>query len=182
MFKLDLMLEDTYYSSYNHNNAVNLIRELHNIEQRKLDIEHELDKLRYSMLADLALAVRRMEPGLNVSVSKTGCKIGYFGKNLTLNPVFGQDSWISTSTKERFLKEFQSKYKHQLLLDSDLKIVAKAVVDHFVSYFRTLGEEISNTGIILIEDKKSTLSNLIEWQQKNKESYRKKLLPSRQVR
>jgi len=182
MHKLELMLEDVYYSQYDYNTALNLMRELHNIEQRKLDIEHNLDKLRYSMVADLALAIRQLEPGLNIAVTKGGCKIGYYGKSLMLNPDFTQDSWVANSTKERFLKEFLSKFKRELLLSNDLKITAKAVVDHFVSYFRTLGEEITDTGIILINECKSTLSGLVDLRCDIEKLSRKKQLPTRSSR
>lgn len=177
--KLDIILEDNFYSSYNHDTAMNLVRELHVLEQRKLDIEHSLSKLQYSMVADLALAIRRLEPGFNIAVSKTGCKVGYKTKHLMLCPDFKNSIWDVSSTKERFLKEFLSRYKNALLLDHDLKIIGQAVVDHFVSYFRSLEEEITDTGVILVDDVRSTLFNLVEWKDTNSNLKRKRNLPSR---
>jgi hypothetical protein len=179
---LDIIFEDPEVVGHHPlDDAMGLVRELHNAQQRILDIQHELGKLKHRLAADLALSLRRAKPGLNVAVDKHGCKVGYKTKHLQFIPEIDQEMWRVVSPNSRFVREFMNRHRRATFLTADMAPLVNAILTHFTEYYRTLGEEIEGTGLILVEDRKVTLIDLAEWRLST-EPAPQRLLMSRRAR
>lgn len=140
-----------------------LVREMHAAQQRILDIQHSLGKVKRQLAGDLALAIRRAMPGLNLGVDKDSCRVGYKTKSLALTPDFTQEMWKVTSHNDRFMREFVTRHRRELFLTSDPSQLVTAITAHFTAYFRTLGEAVEGTGCVLVDGHKATLVDLVQW-------------------
>jgi hypothetical protein len=159
---LDIILEDEPVVAAGHplDSAITLVHELHTARQRILDIQHELEKIKHRLSADLALAIRRAKPSLSISLDRQGCKIGYKTKHLQFIPDVEQEMWRVVSPNRRFLREFLNKHRRVTFLATDVSPLVQAIISYFDSYYRTLGEDCSGTGILLIENRRATLLEL----------------------
>jgi hypothetical protein len=164
MEHLNLIFEDSS-SPMSHvgSSAYELVERLRNARQLVADIEHQLGTIKHRMCAELALGIRRAQPGIHVALDKNGCKIGYKTKMLLLNPDVENEIWTVTSKNRRFLHEFLKANRRHLLIGQDPTILINAIVSHFIAYFRTLHESIGGTGIILVEERRGTLVDIINW-------------------
>jgi nucleotidyltransferase/DNA polymerase involved in DNA repair len=160
--RLDVIFEEVRESPVG--DAVSLAAKIQRTKQQVLDLQHELEKVIRRMCSDLALSVRRREPAFNVSIDKNGCKIGYKTKCLLFTPNPEKELWEVTSANERFCREFIQTHRRSLILNPTLESLTEAIVNHFTAYFRTLGEEVCGTGIIMVDEKKATLGTLAEYQ------------------
>jgi hypothetical protein len=160
--RLNVIFEETRESPIG--DAVNLAAQIQRAQQQVLDMQYELEKVLRRLSTDLALGIRRREPAFNVSVDKRGCKIGYKTKCLLFTPNPEKELWEVTSGNERFCREFKQAHRRSLLLDPNLNALIDAIVHHFTAYFRTLGEAVCGTGIIMVDERKTTLSGLVEEQ------------------
>lgn len=162
---LDLILEDGPPSDGWHplDDAMNLARQLQDAQQQVADIQHKLASIKTRMAGDLALALRRHKPGLNVAVDRTSCKVGYKTKYLQFTPEAELGVWRVTGPNRRFLREFLQANRRATLLMPDLSVLVTAIADYFTNYYRTLGEEVEGTGIVMVEDRRATLLELAEW-------------------
>jgi len=156
---LDIIFEDTEIGSYGPIDE--LIRQLQDARQQVSDIEHKLATVKHNMSVDLALNIRKTQPSLNIALDKQGCKVGYKTKLFHITPDLENGIWKITSSNSRFLREFLNVHRRTTLINNDLSIFANAIVTYFNNYYRTLGEDLNGTGIILIEEKKSTLLQLV---------------------
>jgi hypothetical protein len=143
--------------------ATDLVRQLQNAQQLVADLQHKLSSLKTRMAGDFALALRRTKPGLNVAVDKNSCKVGYKTKMLQFWPEVELGVWRVTSPNRRFLREFLQANRRSTLLTADLSILVNAVAAYFTNYYRTLGEDVTGTGVIMVEDRKVTLVELARW-------------------
>ncbi len=143
--------------------ATDLVRQLQNAQQFVADLQHKLTSLKTRMAGDFALALRRAKPGLNVAVDKSSCKVGYKTKILQFWPEVELGVWRVTGPNRRFLREFLQANRRATLLTSDLSTLVNAVVTYFTNYYRTLGEDIIGTGVIMVEERKTTLVELANW-------------------
>ncbi len=162
---LDLILEEAPSPDGWHplDSAIDLARQLQDAQQLVADLQHKLNSLRTRMAGDLALAIRRTKPGLNVAVDKNGCKVGYKTKYLQFIPEVEQGVWRVVSPNRRFLREFLQANRRATLLAPDLSVLIGAISEYFSTYYRTLGEEVEGTGVLMVEERRATLLDLAEW-------------------
>jgi hypothetical protein len=162
---LDIILEDGPPQDGWHplDAATDIARQLQDAKQLVADLQHKLASVKVRMAGDLALSLRRAKPGLNVAVDKNGCRVGYKTKSIVFSPSVEEDMWRATSPNNRFVREFLQANGRATLLTPDLSILTTAIVNYFSNYYRTLGEDISGTGILMIEEKRATLLDLAGW-------------------
>jgi hypothetical protein len=160
--RLDIILEDGPDPEPSpHLDAHDLVKQLQDARQTVLDIEHRLGVIRHRLSADLALGIRRAQPGLNVGVDKNGCKVGYKTKQLHFIPDVENGIWKVASGNDRFRREFLNNHRRSTLM-GDPNLV-QAIVAYFQNYYRSLNEEVTGTGRLLVEDRNSTLLGLVAW-------------------
>lgn len=165
---LDIILEDGPVDGPKPQElASELVQQLQDARQQVADIEHKLTNIKYRISADLALSLRRAQPGLNVALDKNGCKVGYKTKLLHFIPDIENGIWKVISPNRRFLREFLNAHRRVTLMDNDLSTLVTAITAYFANYYRTLGEEIGGTGALLIEEKRGTLLELVAWREGN---------------
>lgn len=162
---LDIILEEGPPDGGWHplHSAMDLARQLQDAQQAVIDLQHQLGNIKTRMAGDLALALRRAKPGLNIAVDKQGCRIGYKTKVLHFTPDVEQGLWKVTSPNHRFLREFLKAHRRATLMSENLSELIEAIVAYFTAYYRTLGEEVEGTGILMIEEKRATLLDLASW-------------------
>lgn len=138
-----------------------LMVQLRHARRTVANLEFELKNIKHDLCFQLALLVRKAQPGLNVSVDKNSCKIGYKSKLFEFEPDIENGIWRLSSQNNRYAREFVQHHRDDLLIDSEISQLAQAIVNHFIAYFRTLNDEISGTGTILVEGRLSTLCGLV---------------------
>ncbi len=174
---LDIILEDSQQEKWHPFEAAEgLLRELDTAKQRISDIEYQLNNIKRRMSADLALSIRRTKPGLNIALDKHGCKVGYKTKYLQFIPDVEQGMWKVLSANRRFEREFLNLYRRSTLMIADLSPIVSAIIDYFTNHYRTLGESILGTGILLLEDRKTTLVDIAQWRTDNQPALRSRLM------
>ena len=163
---LNLILEDNPAPDGDHplHTAMDVARQLQDAHQNVADLQHRLTSIKGRMAGELAMAIRRAQPSLNVAVDKGGCKVGYKTKTLLFTPEIEQGMWRVVSPNQRFRREFLKAHNRTMLLVPDLSGVTEAIVGYFREYYRTLGEELLGAGVILVEDKRVTFLELGHWQ------------------
>lgn len=137
------------------------ISKLQEAEQAVAAAKQELRHLNKRIVSDLAVVIRRMQPALSVSIKSDECIIAYRTKFFKVTPNFNTGFWDVVSNNSRFGREFLQANKRSTFIDSDLSIMAKAIVDHFTAYYRTLNEELTGTGDLLVDGVVSTLVKLV---------------------
>jgi hypothetical protein len=151
-------------------NPVDKARELRNqlaaAQQEVANLESQLKIVMQRLNGDLALGIRRQHPALNVGVCGDGCKVGYKTKQFMINPDVEKGVWTVASPDNRFLNKYTKNYAPHTLLNPQLDEFIKSIMLHFSNHFKTLGEEVIGTGIIIVEGKKSTLLELARWRNK----------------
>jgi hypothetical protein len=137
-------------------------------KQKVHDLEHQLATVHQRLSAELALAVRKIQPGLNVGVNRDGTKVGYKTKHLLLVPDTQRGVWNVKSADPRFAKTFFRHYTPQTVITNGVDELAQAIVLYFVNHYRSLSEDISGTGVVFVEDRHTTLGGLVAWRDKYK--------------
>lgn len=161
---LNIILEDNHGAGLDSLNlATNLVQRLQEARQLVSDLQYQLGNVKLKLAAELAIAIRRAKPGLNVGVNKDGCRVGYKTKAFHLTPDLEQGVWTIESKSHRFCREFIQANRRAVLLDQDLSIIVSAIVNYFSNYYRTLGEDIDGTGILILNEKKSTILEVADW-------------------
>jgi len=151
--------------------------QLNAARQEVSNLESQLKIVTQRMNGDLALGIRRERPSLNVGISRDGCKVGYKTKKFIISPDIHKGVWKITSPHERFLRQFNNKYATHTLLNPNLEDFISSIVLHFTNHFKTLGEDLCGTGVIMVEGKRSNLVGLANWKYDNTPR-----LPSRAAR
>lgn len=161
---LDIILEEESPPEYNATASANEIAKQLEIAQRKvIELQNKLSIAHNKMCAELALDVRRKMPGLNVSVDRGNCKIGYRMKHLVLRPDSRSGIWKIKSSDDRFAKRFMKYYGTNTAISPSLDSLVDAIITYFKEHYKSLGEDIIGTGVILIEGRKSSITNLVVW-------------------
>lgn len=169
--QLSLVLEDAPSTGPNPlQSAMEIVHKLEGARQVVTNLQHELATVVQSINGDLALGVRRQLPGLNVGIDPEGCKIGYRSQTLVFNPAIENGVWEVSGSNSRFLNKFKRDYSVDLRLDLDIGNIVHAIVNYFTTHFRSLNEDIQGSGIILVENKHTSLSGLVEWIQSRRMS------------
>ncbi len=143
--------------------ATQLHQTLQQTQQQISDISYKLVAIKNKMNADLAVSIRRAQPALNVSVDKNFCKVGYKTKLFNFTPDIDGGVWKVSSPNRRFLHEFLKAHRRDLFLTSDLSILITAIISYFSAYYRTLGEDIVGTGLLLVDGNRTSLCGVLEW-------------------
>lgn len=158
-----LLSEDYFDNSFVSESPSSLLKKLESARQQVLDIEHKLSNVKKRMSGDLALILRKTEPGLNIAVEKDGCSVGYMSKCLNFSPDFEAGVWKVTSRNKRFMREFLNSYRKSTIISGDQNEICNNILSYYKSYFRSLNEEIVGTGILILESHKCTVSGLVSW-------------------
>lgn len=130
------------------------------------ELEQQLDIVHRRLSAELALTVRRLIPSLNVGLNKNGCKIGYKTKHLLFVPDVSRGVWNVKSSDPQFASTFFRHNSTRTVLSSELSQLAEAIALFFRNHYKSLGEDIIGTGVVMVDDERGTLSDLVIWRQK----------------
>jgi hypothetical protein len=142
--------------------AIKLTSELLETKQKLNLLQKEAQRFKTELIGALALAVRRKKSGLNVGVNENECKIGYKTVHLSFVPDIENQQWIVESTNKRFAATFAS--NADLTLNGQLTPLVEGIVQYFSSHV----DKITGIGLVVVENKLSTLMHLVEWY-KNKQ-------------
>lgn len=159
---LDILLEDAQQASEAVVRAENILKKLEAARREISNLQHHLQVLQNKITADLAVAIHRKMPALNVGLDKNGnCKIGYKTKHLVLRPDIERGMWEVMSTDQRFASRFIKGRRRTLFINNDLNPVIDAIASFFTDHYKSIGENIIGHGKIIIDDKLCTLSTLL---------------------
>lgn len=161
--QLSLILEERPLQRNPLDAATEILHQLDIANQQIVDLQHRLNSIKQRMNGDLALGVRRNHPGLNVAISPKGCKIGYRSKSLLFDPDVAKGVWVVTGEDPRFLGRFQRQFGRNTVLLPDIGNLVSAVTEYFTGHYKSLGEDIVGTGVVLIEGRKSSLRELTRY-------------------
>ena len=163
--KLDILLEDVSTDSKASalDSMLSVSDELRELKQKIVEMENQLSTAKDRINGDLAMGVRRKCPGLNVSLDRNGCKVGYKTKQLSFSPDIDTKVWTVKSPDLRFSRRFSRRNGPQLALVPSLDGIISSIANHFMTHYKTLGENIEGTGKLLIEGSHATLLDLAEW-------------------
>ena len=163
--QLDTLLEDVseIASQSPLNTASAIIATIGDTRRRLAQLEAKLAAAIDHINGDLAMAVRRLKPGLNIGLDRVGCKVGYKTKSLIFAPNLQTGVWEVRSPDPKFLGRFKRHFGSRLALVPDPSQVAKAISDYYTEHYKTLHEEISGVGIVLVEGKRGTLLDIADW-------------------
>lgn len=163
--RLDIILEtsSTQVPDDPYSSATNIATELEEARRKVTDLERQLIYATDRLCGGLAMGVRKHRPGLNASIGKGCCKIGYRSKHLALRPDLTGKMWKVESSDPSFAKHFTREHAPRIALSSDLEQIAQAIAMFFGGYYKSLGEEIEGRGILLIDGRKATIDVLAEY-------------------
>ena len=171
---LDVILNESNNRWRPLDTAMELVRKLDSARQLVADINHQLSSLKNRMNADLALSIRRHMPALNVGIDRLGsCKVGYKSKHLLFSPDIEKGIWMVSSPDARFTNRFNKLKRHDLVIGSNIEPLIGAITGFFTDHYKSLGEEVTGQGIILVEGKLGSLTDLVKW--RDEYTYKKPL-------
>lgn len=161
---LDMILEDESPEQQDAvQQAAAIANSLEAARQRVYDLQWQLQATQNRICADLAIRIRKQLPGLNVAVNRNGCKVGYKSKHLLLYPNASQGVWDIKSSDNRFTRKFFSRHSRKTIITPGHDELIGAIIKHFSEHYKSLGEDIVGTGVILVEDRRATLAQLFRW-------------------
>lgn len=140
-----------------------IAQQLFATRQQLRELQHRLDGLERRMVGTLAIKIRRAAPGLNIAVSRDGCKVGYKTKYLLLKPDIQRELWDVTSNDPKFARKFNSIYVSRTLIKDSFDDLAKSVIQYFHDHYLTLNESIVGSGRILVDAKTGTMVDLVAY-------------------
>jgi len=145
--------------------AMAIIKKTDMVRQQLLDLQNDLVVLKNSINGDLALNVKKKEPGMSINLNAdTGCKIGCFDKSVSVNPNFDDMKWdISCYGDEEFADGLCKHCQDQIIITHDINPFVEAILSYFTNYGRQIGESIHGQGILIIEGRLGKLSDLAKW-------------------
>lgn len=158
---LDLVLEDEIGQGWEvYGQATDLYNQLEDAKLHVQNLLHQLHRYRQKMCLDLSYRLRKRNPAFNISVDRHGCKIGYRKKSLTFKPDLAKGMWQVLSKDDQFANLFKRTNKSALLITHDVDEFINTIFTFFKEHYKTLQEDIDGQGVIMIDDKISTLSEL----------------------
>lgn len=178
---LDVILEEPSNSYNIVDIAGQIVRQLEDTQRRILELQNQLLIAKNRMCGELALSIRRRMPGLNIGVSRDGCKVGYRTKHMILNPDPGSGIWKIKSGDNRFARKFLRLFGTSTVISQDINPLADNIISFFRDHYKTLGEDIDGTGIVFVEDKRGTITDLAVWYE-SQEIGKNKHINSRSMR
>lgn len=115
------------------------------------EAEAALDGLRQNLAhsveainADLAVAVRKLVPKINVNLTDGKCNVTYRSRSLDLRPDIDRGKWSVGSND--IGKTFQRQYMQYLTLTEQPDDLAEAIADYFVGDYKTLQDKNFSAG------------------------------------
>lgn len=157
--RLNLILQDTKKTG-NLDNAYEVYRSIDKAKQNLLKLQHEFNSIKKRINCELAVDVRKCHPGLNVSVNRKGCKVGYKNKNMCFDPDMAKGVWIISGSDPNFVRRFKRRHVKDTLLSQDFGPLADLISSFFVNHYKSLGEDIVGSGAVLLEDKAVNLVDI----------------------
>lgn len=163
-----LLSEDSPQSDYI-SNAIEQARRLEDLRCEVDSLSKQLVVNQSRMVNDFALNLRRKIPSLNISISRGTCNVGYKKYILSLTPDIKLGVWRvkSDSSQGKFSKQFMQRYGSKTTIAPDMSILADSIASFFKSHYKTLGEDLTTTGILLIEGKRANIKDLLLSSKKN---------------
>lgn len=163
--RLDFILEDdtTQMADDPYQAAMNVVIDLEEARRKVTDLERQLMYAMDRLCGGLAVGIRKHQPGLNVGLDNGNCKIGYRTKHLILKPDLTKKVWAVSGPDQRFARRFMKDHAPHTNLTSDTSMIAQAIANFFTKHYRTLGEEISGYGILLLDGHKIKTLDLISY-------------------
>ncbi len=160
---LELVTEDVYDDDHNTADlAHTAVTEIEKARLRIKKLQLYLQSLNDRMCAELALKIRRKQPRLNISINKDGCKIAYKTKLLLLKPDMNKNIWQIKSNVTSFARSFLANYASKTRISNDNSGLVDAIVAYFADSFKSINEEISDSGLIMIDGQFVTILKLGE--------------------
>jgi len=159
---LDIILEDSPTTINEISQANDLAKELEAKRLEVLSLENKLSIISKKICGELAIYLRRKNPSLNIGAYRDYCKIGYKSKSLKIKPDLSRGIWIIGSKSNSFANSFMKKYSSKTSLDPDVDKISNAIINHFSDHYKSLREDVE-PGLILIEDRKGSLVDLIRF-------------------
>jgi hypothetical protein len=160
---LDIILEDSSEITTMLGQADLLIDRLNNARRIISDTKYQLSVLKSQINADLAMRLRKAMPALNVGLNHGMCKVGYKTKHLLLTPDLEKGVWKVKSADTNFAQRFQKSKLRLLFMDQDTTLLINSIIEYFTNHYKSLGESLAGQGILLIENKISNLSDLVDY-------------------
>lgn len=121
----------------------------------KLEVQRAMARIN----GGLALAIRQAKPGLNISLERDSVTVGYYARSLRFVPDLNSKTWVVESSLPKISANFLKRGVPLQLLD-DFSGLANAIGKYFTNYYKSLGENITGTGKLLLDGKLSNLSDL----------------------
>lgn len=131
---LDQALNDIKFSHEHSEKITELVAKVRDIKKTLSTTESELAHAVEGMYAQLAVAVRKIQPDLGVSMQKNGCTVGFRSRCIVCKADPHTGKWSFSSD---FGNMFTAKYGG-CPIDSSLDDIAKKLVDFFSSHFKSL--------------------------------------------
>lgn len=169
--KLDILLQEHENVPDYGNELADILRQLDALHQQTLELQHKLRSVRMRANGETALQLRQKAPALDLSVDQDCCRCGFASRAMNISPSTEPKMvWVIGSNDDKFLEQFNQDNQRLPMNMSDFTDMVAA---HFR---RSFGEALQGSGRILIEGKKATLFELVEWARNKRE------LPSRKKR
>lgn len=132
---LDQALGDIKFSHEHSERITTILAQVRDLKKQLANAENELANSVDGMYAQLATAIRKLQPNIIVSLQKNGCIVGFKTRCLscTANPHTGK--WDFSPGE--FGKIFNKKYGN-CPIDSSLDDIAKNIVDFFGAHYKSL--------------------------------------------
>ncbi len=161
--RLDLILETdvTQVADDPYQIAMGLTTDLEEARRKVTDLERQLMYAMDRLCGGLAVGIRKQQPGLNIGLNNGMCNVGYKTKHLSMKPDIGKRVWAVDSTDPSFARRFVRKHGPHTSLTNDLTGIAQAIADFFTGHYRSLGEDITNTGKILLDGRSARIDDII---------------------
>lgn len=144
-----------------------LCQEVADLKDKISEVKVRLKSMRVRLCAELALLLRKKYPQLNVAVDKKGTKVGYKQKAIYISPDIEGKIWGFKSSDPQITKIFNNKYRKYLILTGSISDLADALGNSFALKYKSIKEQQSESGILLVEGKRSHLTDLVKWADTN---------------
>lgn len=170
---IDVILEDASLDSSDTVSSANeLAKQLEIVQQQVYELQNRLTIFQRRLCGELALNLRRRMPSFNIAISNNGCKVGYKSQFLLLQPNIRRGVW-DIKPNSRFTRKFLNRHSSKTVISSSLDTLVNVIVQYFTEHFKTLGEDIIGNGLVMLEEKRVTIVDLMQWYKQ--QEYSKKL-------
>ena len=121
----------------------------------KINVQRAVAKIN----GGLAMAIRQARPGLNISLEKENVTVGSYARSLRFRPDLNSGVWVVESNLPKIATNFLRK-KGPVQLSDDFLPLAQVIAGYFTNYYKSLGENITGTGKLILDGRISNVSDL----------------------